>query len=1011
MKRLNRTISLISILSIALLGSCSPKNKDNYSWQDEPFNGSNKYEEGQFYATYKGEEYKVGSTDNEISTYVGDKNAIIVAHPSTASVGGVNEMNFQSSDESVVAVGKSNGVLTPKKAGTATIRLKEVAKKESVITFKVTVEESVPSTGAISYVDKSYEEKAEILGALEKYAVDNYLTGITMFSDGSKACYNTRYVPSCPSYISGYGWGTWREGTLTDNIQKPLDDGYSKDFYQVATTSLPAHANAMNASGSDVSDIAGNFNTSYFSTRMNEKSSGYEWYPQTATDNDPIPVAADGSLITGAGAKKGTYNTWRIHVKTGDNFVYRTNSQLADIKKYDGQAVKLEDYLTPLKFMLTSFNGQYRGAELTKGVSGFDKASATYYSKTSRRSDKLSSDAIWDDELWHSTGMDDVIKTGTDDSGEYIQFRLLYPCTRFYAKYYLSSSLYSPLPADFIKYWGGRGLGKSPDVTASGTRGSYTPVDTMLYTGPYYITEWGTKRITFTKNDQFFYKEDNFNGNIRKVYQIPGFQYTKVEDRETLKNYFLDGSIDSYGPDKNDLTGTFSADSGNGNNGMSWRKYNTKGSANFKLNINATTEDQWKQYFGPTGSVYQHDSAYVNNKSAHSFLKSRKYMSNIHFLNFLSHSMDRKTLCESRGAEPTQSYLSDNYLIDPEQGISYNDSDAHKAVLADRYPETYGFNVDAAKRELKQAMEDVIEPMAQNKELTSEKSGAGAGTSANKYKVTITMNWMNTGDKKEYADVFTEIEKIFSEVIKQDFNDGYKLDLQIVDGSADYQHVYDLMKHGEFDLGFGAISGGDLDPINFMEVLKSDNSSSFTLNWGPDTSKVGSEERTTITYDKKRWSYDALWNAANFGVLLDKNSNICNAENVSKQQTLKSGAKYNYESVNSTDKSATYKLSFKTLVEGGAKAIELEVSNSEKDEIYEIDKDLNATAANNYVGTLLLDSEYNSYQEYNETSKDYESIDCSTVTCTVKYTVTLNGQDTRFTISFSLLTYYGINNG
>ena len=43
------------------------------------------------------------------------------------------------------------------------------------------------------YAKASYDERAEILGKLESYAMNNNLTGITLYEDGGYAMYNTTY--------------------------------------------------------------------------------------------------------------------------------------------------------------------------------------------------------------------------------------------------------------------------------------------------------------------------------------------------------------------------------------------------------------------------------------------------------------------------------------------------------------------------------------------------------------------------------------------------------------------------------------------------------------------------------------------------------------------------------------------------------------------------------------------------------------------------------------------------
>jgi hypothetical protein len=79
---------------------------------------------------------------------------------------------------------------------------------------------------------------------------------------------------------------------------------------------------------------------------------------------------------------------------------------------------------------------------------------------------------------------------------------------------------------------------------------------------------------------------------------------------------------------------------------------------------------------------------------------------------------------------------------------------------------------------------------------------------------------------------------------------------------------------GRFDLAFGAISGNTYNPLNFLEVLKSDNSSGFTLNWGSDTSVI--DEKYPIVYDGNKFSFDALWTVADHGGIVE-NGKVVNS--------------------------------------------------------------------------------------------------------------------------------------
>ncbi len=1037
MRKFEKAVMTIALTAIGLLGSCkgteTSSTKKTSSSPSPSSSSSSETVESDFYVIYKGERIESGSEAKSATISVGDNAAILDCQKSN---GASATFTFESSDATVLAV-SSTGKLNALKAGSATITVKESSGASVTISFTVT--DTATSSGGVSYASVSYEEKADILASLEKYAVDNYLTGITIFSDGSKMAYNTRYVPQPKNYINGYGWGTTREGTLSGNLKNSLSGKDS--YYNIATTSLPAQANAMNASGSDVSTVYDYIANAYFATRMNQSADGYEWYSSLSTDEKPIAVEepaelnsdgtvkTPGAVISDTDARHNNNRRWRIHLRNGVK--YRTGSSLAFTKSYDNKEVQLEDYVTPLKFMLTAWNGQYRGAELTDGISGFTGA-ATYYGKTSTNTTS-DTKSIYDQKSWN-TIMGSNIYTGHDETGDFIEFNLLENCTQFYAMYYLSSSLYSPLPESFIKFWGGKYLGQSPDAASVPEAGRRCyPVDTMLSTGPYYIESWDSQTILFKKNDSYFYTKDVFNTALgtteRNVYNIDGIAYNKVEDSSTLKQEFLAGHIDSYSPKPEDLKtgGDFAADEGSNSN-MSWRLYETKGSSNFKLNVNASTEKQWLSRFGSTGSNAQVDGSTttwtklkknVDGKTPETACKP--YMSNIHFLNFLSFSINRKEICEARGSTPTQEYFSDNYLIDPESGVSYNSTTAHKAVLADRYNDTYGFNETYAKEELRKAFEQVIVPLGEAGAFSSKSSGAGAGTSSNPYIVPIDMEWMNTTDSTDYSDVFKYVKKFFSEV-SAEYDGNYELKIEETGGNSDYQQVYNLMKQGQFDLGFGSISGNSLNPLNFVEVLKSDNSSGFTLNWGPDTDTIGSglytnsgddTSKNYIVYDGKKWSYDGLWSAADTGTLLTKSGSVAEVTNAS--TNFQYGVRY--QSVNNTAKSVTYKLSFKQLIEAGATSIKFRVSNSSAESNWK-NYIVNATEAG-YI-TLTPDSkgvvDVTFGSEFNR-SEGSTTDDARSLTLTISYVANLNSVNSdgttstvskTFTTTMNLGTYIGV---
>ncbi len=833
----------LSLGCMMLLTSCGSESSSSGASGGSGGGGSTATES--WYVQYKGNEISDGQS---LDAYVNDPVAILVAYDIDGTQ--ISDISYTSSDDSVLSIDSTTGMLTANAAGSASITANN---DNDTQTFNFTVYETEKANGTYNYATASYDEKAEIMGELEKYAVDNYLTGLTLFSNGGYVVYNSdRYAPVPNSYVTGYGWGTVKEGSLMSDLSGAR--GGEPSYYQTGTTTIYEHANAMDASGSTVSDYASYFTTMYWDTRLNATNDRYEWYPSLATDDRPIAIDADGNETDAQ------FNSrWRVHVRTGDDApVYRTASTATvngtSIASFDGQKVELEDYLTPFKFMITQWNGQYRGSEQTDGTSGFAGA-ANYFNNTTTAPDDGS---LWDDDLWDTymgdqetgllpDGSRGNIITGHDDEGDYIEFNFLYECTEFYAMYYLTSSLFSPLPASFIEAWGADNLGKTPT--------GYTPVDTMLSTGPYYTTEYSTTKITLARNDDFYeYKAGqagtfilNDGVTSRKVYQIPGFQFNLI-DSSMLESAFTNGEIDSYSPTTDYLTQYYNT--GTGSRGsINWRRYQTEGSATFKVNINSQTQEQWEERFGPNGTIAAHTSEAT--------YECKPFLSDHDFLDFMSFALDRQTICESRGKTPTQDYFSNNYLIDPEEGLSYNKSDAHKAVLADRYNSTYGYNVAGAKASLAKA----FEKEGGLEDLADEGYFAGSGTASDPWVVTIDMNWMNPEDVDDYGDVFDSIDTVFESYSQEHYGGTYTLDINQIAGTSNYMDVYNMMMQGSYDLGFGAISGDELDPLGFLEVLKSDNSSGFTLNWGADTNEVCD----SIVYDGKTWSFDGLWTAGTSG--------------------------------------------------------------------------------------------------------------------------------------------------
>ena len=218
-------------------------------------------------------------------------------------------------------------------------------------------------------------------------------------------------------------------------------------------------------------------------------------------------------------------------------------------------------------------------------------------------------------------------------------------------------------------------------------------------------------------------------------------------------------------------------------------------------------------------------------------------MSNDNFLRGLSYSINRKEYAETIGATPTANYFGSDYLSDPENGVTYNSTEAHKIATENSLANTdgYGYNLALAQEYFKAACDELI--------------AAGTYNAGDTIKIEIAWQTQSQADEEGV---------ILAKYIEDAFNNcGGNLTVKCVHWVATtWSDVYyKKMMVGQFDLGFGSVSGNALNPLNFLEVLRSDNSSGFTLNWGVDTGKKSED----IFFDGKYWSFDALWQAADSG--------------------------------------------------------------------------------------------------------------------------------------------------
>ena len=677
---------------------------------------------------------------------------------------------------------------------------------------KAAVAEAIPyANGIYSFKALSNAEKTEILGLLEAYAVRNGITGISLFEDGGYVMYSPDVQLGTETYITGYGFGILSEGAITADLEYETNAAW-KRYYHSNNAADPGTANYLNDQGSEVGDFYGYFGASYYTTFMNEEKNGYNWVPELAKD-DMVAVnpAADG-----------TSKEWKFEIRVGEELKYSTNSAKADRAAFNNREVVAEDYITPYKLLLNAKNELYRGSEMANATEGVIEGAKYFYQQTGKLDATAEDYEAQVEELFKSVGVWTEVE---EDGKTYFHIKYTTPMDSFYAMYYASSSLLMPVPQEFLDLVGLENyLGFSSDKTTS-------PVDNTLSLGAYVLEAWDSEQqIVYKKNPNYVYADTK--------YQIAGVHINiltaAAKDPEANFKEFIAGHCHATGLPQTQLE-EFKNDE---------RTRKTTGSSNFKLNVNATNKETWEYLFGTNGVVTQ--------TAPENYWDVEPALGNAHFVKALSLSINRVQFADKRGSIASVDYLSSNYMSDPVNGISYSTTQAHKDAVAGLLAGTdgYGYNLELAREYFRIAL--------------AELEAAGEyrpGTAKNPTVIELEIAWMYPQHETTYHN---EIAQYLEEAFNHESVSGkqYELDVKFWVGNAWSDVYYNKMMKGQYDLGFGSISGNTLNPLAFVSVLSSDQdiSGNFTLNWGTDTNNPDAD---VLVYNGQRWSFDALYTAAN----------------------------------------------------------------------------------------------------------------------------------------------------
>lgn len=141
--------------------------------------------------------------------------------------------------------------------------------------------------------------------------------------------------------------------------------------------------------------------------------------------------------------------------------------------------------------------------------------------------------------------------------------------------------------------------------------------------------------------------------------------------------------------------------------------------------MNALSAEDWEKMFGEDGIMTQ--------TPKDEYWEVKPALNNAHFRKGLMYSVDRQTFANARGSIASVNYFSSDYLWNPVEGLSYDNSDEHQRVIAPLLEETdgYGYSLELAREYFRVALSEL------------EAEGAyTSGTAENPTVITLEVAWM-----------------------------------------------------------------------------------------------------------------------------------------------------------------------------------------------------------------------------------------------------------------------------
>ncbi len=649
------------------------------------------------------------------------------------------------------------------------------------------------ANGFYNYKFASTELRHTFMAAAEDYLLHNSFGGIPLFDSGSYVIYSPRVTLPVSSYIPVMGYAAWY-GTMTaDDSTVIMDDGALGDAgFYTYRTTISTNPGTFNQWLYDTSTDSTLMGYYFDAPYVYHFNDDKTGYELVPSMADSAPVPIDGHT-TDSG--KVVSDTWQFSLRDDLEWFFHPDTNatfLASLTAAD-YVIDANDFVETYKLALEE--------NWFRAISGGGDF------VTSSQAIVGAGDFADGAGAWENVGIKVI-----DDLT--VEFTFVDEQSEWNVTYWLGSFVMTPVNLELYDYL-------ENDGNENTTYG--ISEDTTGYTGPYYVDYYESDvELIFLENTSYHDPSEYF---------YDSFLFYVEDDPDVIWLDFTEGKLDvaaiptaQYDTYK-DYPGVMPV----------------PGATIYRMMINGLGTVEAQQELFP-------DSTWT----------PEPILANQDFKNAMFFAIDREYLATEvmKTRQPSIFLFSSAYLVDPEMGVAYRDTEAGLTVGTDLAPDTFGFNFDAAQAYYELALEALV--------------AAGtytAGTAANPTIITLEFN-VFAGSESQAA-MGDYIEQAFEAAFQ---STEYYINIDLEWYPKDFPSIYyDYMMTGDFDLSIGGISGSTLDAASFLDVFCSDNRSGFTLNWGIDTSVA--EIPMYYTDDQgvehaEYWSYDGICSALNGEIFL-----------------------------------------------------------------------------------------------------------------------------------------------